>query len=95
MVPNMEIKIIEETKNKIVFEIKGEDHTFSNILRKELWNDNHVKAAAYNIDHPLTGIPCFILQTDGEDPKKVLKAAVKRIEKELEKLKEEIKTKIK
>lgn len=91
----MEIKIKEETKNKIIFEITGEDHTFSNLLRKELWNDPHVKASAYNIDHPLVGQPCFVLQTDGEDPKKILQTTSKKIQKQLEKLKEEINNKIK
>jgi len=91
----MEINIIEDKKNKLVFEIKGEDHTFSNLLRKELWNDKHVKASAYEIDHPLVGQPKFVLQTDGEDPKKTLKAAAKRVEKQLDKLKDEIKAKVK
>lgn len=91
----MEINIIEDKKNKLVFEIKGEDHTFANILRKELWNDEHVKASAYNIEHPLVGQPQFVIQTDGEDPKKILKSAAKKVQKQLEKLKEEIKTKVK
>ncbi len=97
IVPNfkMEINIIEEKKNKLVFEIRGEDHTFSNMLRKELWNDEHVKASAYNIDHPLVGQPKFVLQTDGEDPRKVLQAAAKRIEKQFTKLKDEVKAKVK
>ena len=91
----MEINIIEEKKNKLIFEIRGEDHTFSNLLRKELWNDEHVKASAYNIDHPLVGQPKFVLQTDGQDPRKVLQAAAKRIQKQFTKLKDEIKVKVK
>lgn len=90
----MEIKILEDKKNKLIFEIKGEDHTISNMLRKELWTDSHVKAAAYDIEHPLVGVPTFVLQTDGEDPRKVLKAASKRVQKQLAKLKDEIKTKV-
>ena len=45
----MEVNILEEKKDKIIFEIKGEGHTLSNAIRKELWNDEHVKAAAYAI----------------------------------------------
>ena len=87
----MELNILEEKKNKLVFEIKGEGHTLSNALRKELWNDEHVKIAAYAIEHPLIEIPKFVVETDGADPKKTLMAAAKRIQKDLEKLKSEAK----
>ncbi|MBW3018773.1 DNA-directed RNA polymerase subunit L [Candidatus Woesearchaeota archaeon] len=87
----MDIKIIEEKKNRIVFEMTGEDHTLANLLRKELWNDEHVKSAAYTIDHPEVGQPKFILETDGADPKKTLQAAAKRLVKELAKVKDEAK----
>ena len=87
----MDIRIIEEKKNKIVFMMVGEDHTLANMLRKELWNDSHVKAAAYSIDHPEVGEPKFILETDGADPKKTLQAAAKRLIKELAKVKDEAK----
>jgi DNA-directed RNA polymerase subunit L len=80
----MELKVIEEGKNKLIVEIKGEDHTFCNALKAELWNDKHVKAAAYNIDHPLVGEPHLTVETDGkEDPKDALIAAAKRLKKEV------------
>ena len=88
----MELNIIEEKKDKLVFEIRGEGHTLSNALRKELWNDSHVKAAAYAVEHPLIEIPRFILETDGADPKKTILSAVKRIQKDLDKIKTEAKT---
>ncbi len=87
----MEIKIIEEKKNKIIFEIKGEGHTLCNALRKELWQDDKVKIAAYDIAHPQVGEPRFILETSGEDPKKALQAAVKRLQKIMDKVKDEAK----
>lgn len=87
----MEIKILEESKNKLVFELPGQSHSFSNALRKELWNDDHVKVAAYTIEHPQVGQPRFVLETDGEDVKKTLKAAAKRVIKALEKVKDEAK----
>ena len=42
----MNIEILEETKQKLVFKLKGEDHTILNLLRQELWNDEAVKIAA-------------------------------------------------
>ncbi len=87
----MEVNIIEEKKNRLVFEITGEGHTLSNALRKELWNDEHIKVATYAIDHPLIEKPKFVIETDGADPKKTVVAAAKRVQKELEKAKSEAK----
>lgn len=77
----MEINVIESKKNKMIFELKGSTHTICNTLKNELWNDNHVKVATYSIRHPLVSEPKFIVETDGEDPKKVLVAAAQRLEK--------------
>lgn len=81
----MELSIADEGKNRITVEIKGEDHTFCNILRKELWNDKHVKAAAYTVEHPEVTEPKIIVETDGkEDPRKALVEGAKRVKKELD-----------
>jgi len=78
----MEIQILEETKRRIKIELPGEDHTFCNILKNELWNDSSVHIAGYNIDHPLVGSPVIIVETTtGKSAKDALFAAVKRIKK--------------
>lgn len=87
----MEVQIIEDKKDKLVFEIKGEAHTITNAIRKELWNDEHVKAAAYAIEHPLIEVPKVIVDTDGADPRKTVIAAIKRVQKQLEKIKADAK----
>ena len=86
----MEIKILEESKNKIIVNIEGEGHTFCNVLKKELWNDKHVTAAGYSISHPLVGIPEIIVETDGKKKAKtVLMEAASRLQKQTDKLKKE------
>jgi DNA-directed RNA polymerase subunit L len=77
----MEMNILEESKNKIIFELIGEDHTFCNALRDELWEDKDVVSASYNIKHPLISAPRFIVETKKNDPKKTLKDASERIRK--------------
>lgn len=77
----MELKILEYSKDKLRFNILGEDHTFSNILRKELWNDKNVKKAGYSLEHALMPSPKFFLETDGKDPKEVIEKAVARLKK--------------
>ncbi|MCB9359541.1 DNA-directed RNA polymerase subunit L [Candidatus Woesearchaeota archaeon] len=92
----MEIEILEESKNKIHFKINGEDHTILNLLKEELWNDKNVKIAAYRMDHPLIGIPEMTVEvTQGNEAKKAIADAVKRLDKKLDKLKEEFKSTLK
>ncbi len=77
----MELKVVEKSKKKIVFDLIGADHTFCGTLKKELWNDKAIKVSAYNVEHPLIGIPRFIIETEDKDPEKTLLDAVKRIDK--------------
>ncbi|MBT5343096.1 DNA-directed RNA polymerase subunit L, partial [Candidatus Woesearchaeota archaeon] len=61
----MEFNVIEESKTKLVFELKGETHTFCNVLKKELQDTKGVELVTYKIDHPLVGIPKFHIETKG------------------------------
>jgi DNA-directed RNA polymerase subunit L len=83
----MELKIIEESKTRMIFEVKGEDHTFCNALKQQLTDSEDVKLASYKIDHPLIGSPVFILETKSKEPKKVIADAAKELQKELDKFK--------
>ena len=87
----MEIKVLEDKKNRFVFEIDGIGHTFLNIIKTELWNDNNVKVATYAIKHPQVSKPKFILETDGDhSPRAALTSAVSRLKKLSEKFKSQL-----
>ncbi len=86
----MEINIIEEKKNKLVFEVKGLTHTFCNILKEELRDNDNVKITSYAIRHPLIGIPRFVVETDGTDPRKVLSDAAQKLKKKFEKFEKDV-----
>lgn len=81
----MELKIIEDTKNKVIIEIHGENNTFANALKQELWNDEDVKTSGYHVDHPLTNVPRLVVETKNSEAKKALQEAVKRLEKTADK----------
>ena len=89
----MEINILEKEKNKLKFEIKGEDNTFSNILRNELWNDKDITLSGYKIEHSLLSEPVFTVESD--NPKNSLLDAAKRLTKINDDFKEKIKKIIK
>ena len=87
----MEINVLEDKKKRFVFEVKGEGHTLCNALRNELWADKSVTVSAYNIAHPLVGIPKFIVETDGKDPKRSVKDAITRLKKQNAELAKQVK----
>jgi DNA-directed RNA polymerase subunit L len=79
---DMELEVKESDKNKLVMAIKGEDHTFCNVLVKRLQQNSDVKVAVYKIDHPLTRVPTLMVETSTGDPKKAIQGAIKELEKE-------------
>jgi len=78
----MEIKILEKSANEMRFEVGGEDHTFCNALRKELWNDKDVTVAGYNIENALVSSPIVVISTKaGKKPEKAVLDATARLRK--------------
>ncbi|MBT5021458.1 DNA-directed RNA polymerase subunit L [Candidatus Woesearchaeota archaeon] len=81
----MEIDILEESKNRLVFELNGESHGICNALKKQLWQTKGVKLAGYTITHPLVGAPRIIIETESKlDPKKAVAEACKQIKKDID-----------
>jgi len=79
----MEIVYLENTKYRIVFDIKGGSHSIANALKQELWNDKDVKIAAYSVEHPLIGIPRIIVETSTgkKEAQKAILDAISRLKK--------------
>lgn len=85
----MELSVFEQTKNRLVFEIKGEGHSLCNLLKKELYNDETIITAGYVIEHPQVGVPKFFIETKaGTSSKDALLDAIKRLKKQNEKFEE-------
>ena len=87
----MEFNVIEESKTKLIFELKGESHSFCNVLKKELQETKGVELVTYKIDHPLVGIPKFQLETKGVEPRKALKSALATLKKKVKEFESESK----
>ncbi|MBN1157571.1 DNA-directed RNA polymerase subunit L [Candidatus Woesearchaeota archaeon] len=86
----MELKVVEETKRKLILQVNGIGHAFCNALIDQLWANEKVDVASYAIRHPLIGVPEIIVEVkSGEDAKKVLIDAAKHLEKSNEKLKKQ------
>ena len=77
----MELTVLEQKKNRFVFELGGADHTLCNALKNELWNDDDVKVATYAVKHPLLAVPKFIVETKSGEAKKAVMDAIARLKK--------------
>ena len=78
----MRIEVVKREENAIEFYLDGEDHTFANLLVEALHEDEHVKFAAYSIDHPvlMARKPRFRITTDGsERPEEALEKAAQKV----------------
>ena len=65
----MELKIIEKTKKKIKVEVRGETHTFLNLLSSKAW-EAKAKQSSYIIEHPYLSEPKIVVY--GDNPQKIL-----------------------
>lgn len=86
----MKFTVVEESKDKLVFDLEGETHTFCNALKNELETVKGVDVVAYKIDHPLVGIPRFYIETKGIEPRKAIKEALKNLKKNAEEFASEV-----
>jgi DNA-directed RNA polymerase subunit L len=78
----MELKVITDTKDRFVFQLPTETHTFCSLLKIELQKIKGVTIATYKIDHPLVGVPEFLVETKGIEPRKAIKEALKSLKKD-------------
>ncbi|MFH0752510.1 MAG: DNA-directed RNA polymerase subunit L [archaeon] len=75
----MEIKIQENTKNRLKVELIGKTHTLCNLLAKELWNNKDIAIAGYTLEHPIINNSVLTIETTKGDAKKALIDAIGRI----------------
>jgi len=86
----MELDIKNQEDNEIRFELKQEDHTFTNLLVNTLQDMEEVKIAQYDMKHPQISSPNIYLETKEEEPKKVLKKAIEKIQETVQSLKDDL-----
>ena len=78
----MKLRVLKQTGRRLELEVEGEDHSLLNLLTKTMLKMNHVKFAAYRIDHPLVGKPVVIIETDGKiSPTEAMKRGLEEIKK--------------
>ena len=75
----MELRVIEKTEEELRIEVAGEGHTFMNVLKGTLLENDDVAAATYDVNPEQSGgqtDPILSITTEGgADPLDVLEAA--------------------
>ena len=74
----MELRVIEKADDELSIEIAGEDHTFMNVLKGTLLEQEGVAAATYDVNPEQSGgqtEPILTIKTEGDDPLEALEAA--------------------
>lgn len=79
----LKVKVLKKEKNFLELMLEGEEHSFPNLLRETLLEDEDVEFASYVIDHPQLGNPRLIVRTKKKTPEEAIKNAVKKIEKKV------------
>ncbi|MFX0063575.1 MAG: RpoL/Rpb11 RNA polymerase subunit family protein [Candidatus Hermodarchaeota archaeon] len=81
----MELRRISKDETSMEIEFKGEDHTFLNLLREAITNNDH--HAAYKMNHPLLSAPSFFIRAkDDSSPENIISEACDQIDKTFEEL---------
>ena len=75
----MELRVTERSENELSIEIAGEDHTFMNVLKGALLENEDVAAATYDMNPEQSGgqtDPILTVKTEGGvDPLDAIEAA--------------------
>jgi DNA-directed RNA polymerase subunit L len=75
----MEVKVLEMGEDFVKLLIRGEDHTYLNMLQHYLLEDEDVVMAKYRITHPLEDKAELFVKTKGKSPLQAIKEANQKI----------------
>lgn len=78
------MEVLEKSANHAEFVLKGQRHTFPNLLKNALLKDSSVDFVSYRLEHPLGKDARFAVKTKGKTAKKALTDAGKRIDSDLD-----------
>ena len=84
----MEVKLVEENKEKGTIKIEVDDATLVSLINENLWRGKKAEYAAWVKDHPYLSKPELVVKA--KDPKAALVAAAEQVVKDTDTLKKAI-----
>jgi len=86
----LEIEVLESGQNYLEFKIKGERHTFPQLLKHYLLKDPNVEFASYKLEHPLDKDALFIVRMKKGKPIQALREANKNMLADIKEFKKKV-----
>lgn len=83
----MQVSVVEESKEKLKVEVKGETPTVTQLIARQVWEENGEAAAIR--EHPFMVEPKIVVE--GSNPRKLLEKAAKAVEEQCDEFKDEFK----
>jgi len=77
----LKVEVAAKDDRFIELILKGEEHSFPNVLREIILEDKDVEFASYVIEHPEVGNPKLVVRTKTKKPETVIRNAIKKLEK--------------
>ncbi len=87
----MNIKVLEDSKEKLVVELGGDNQTITSAIAKQVWAEGGEAAAVR--EHPFLTEPKIIVH--GSNPRKILQKAADAVVEQCDELEKEFKRAIK
>jgi len=81
-----EFEILEDNKERLVILFKNEEPSFLNLLKSKLLEQEEVKFASVEKEHPEINNVTFKIVTTSASPRRCLEKALNEIEKEIEEI---------
>jgi len=81
----MNIKVLEDKKEKLLLEFEDETETITNLLATQVWNEKGEAAAVR--EHPFIENPKLVVM--GRNPKRLLTKSSRALEEQCDEFKEE------
>ncbi len=87
----MQVSVVEEDKEKLKVEVRGESETLTQLVAAEVWKEGGEGAAVR--EHPFMVEPKILVE--GANPRKILEKAAKAVEEQADEFTEELKRALK
>jgi len=87
----MDVSVVEESKDKLKVEVKGETVTLTQLIAKQAWKEGGEAAAIR--EHPFMVQPKILVT--GSNPRKILEKSAKAVEEQCDEFKAEFKKALK
>ena len=91
----MEVEFTKKSENHIEFTLKGERHTYPNLLKSRLLQDKDVEFASYIQENAADNLAKFVVKTGKKPAKKAVLDAIAKIDSELDDFSKAIKKSLK